>query len=118
MSYMVFFEIGVTLNDYQVQRGNQLNKEAGLQTGKLGTGNALSVKADFMKLPFPDNHFDGVYAIEATCHAPRREGVYSEIYRTLKPGQIFACYEWYKAVWLPKLVYIPLTLYSPFFPGV
>jgi SAM-dependent methyltransferase len=44
--------------------------------------------------PFADNSFDGVYAIEATCHAPVREGVYSQIYRVLKPGQIFACYEW------------------------
>lgn len=47
-----------------------------------------------MKLPFGDNEFDGVYAIEATCHAPRREGVYGEIFRVLKPGQYFACYEW------------------------
>ncbi len=47
-----------------------------------------------MKLPFDNNSFDGVYAIEATCHAPKREGVYSEIFRVLKPGQIFACYEW------------------------
>lgn len=23
-----------------------------------------------------------------------REGVYSEIYRVLKPGGVFACYEW------------------------
>ena len=63
---------GVTLNEYQVNRGNELNAAAGL------TGKALSVQADFMKLePFPDNHFDGVYAIEATCHAPKREEVYS-----------------------------------------
>ena len=47
-----------------------------------------------MKLPFENCHFDGVYAIEATCHAPKREGVYGEIFRVLKPGQIFACYEW------------------------
>lgn len=47
-----------------------------------------------MKLPFEAESFDGVYAIEATCHAPKREGVYGEIYRVLKPGQIFACYEW------------------------
>ena len=38
--------------------------------------------------------FDGAYAIEATCHAPQREGVYSEIYRVLKPGAYFAMYEW------------------------
>ena len=28
-----------------------------------------------MALPFPDNSFDGVYAIEATCHAPDRTKV-------------------------------------------
>jgi len=52
------------------------------------------VQADFMKLPFPDNHFDGVFAIESTCHAPDRIGVYKEILRVLKPGGTFACYEW------------------------
>lgn len=80
---------GVTLNEYQVVRGNELNKQQNL------TDLAESVQADFMKLePFADNTFDGVYAIEATCHAPKREEVYSQIYRVLKPGQIFACYEW------------------------
>jgi sterol 24-C-methyltransferase len=77
--------VGVTLNEvnvmaknllsehfnfqYQVLRGNELNKAAGLSQS------ALSVQADFMKLPFEDNSFDGVYAIEATCHAPKREEV-------------------------------------------
>jgi len=28
------------------------------------------MQADFMKMPFDDNTFDAVYAIEATCHAP------------------------------------------------
>lgn len=28
------------------------------------------MQADFMKMPLPDNSFDAVYAIEATCHAP------------------------------------------------
>lgn len=79
---------GVTLNDYQVQRGNKLNAEAGLKdTARL-------VQGDFLKLPFEENSFDGVYAIEATCHAPDRTKVYSQIYRVLKPGKIFACYEW------------------------
>ena len=83
---------GITLNQYQVIRGNQLNRAAGLQNG--GSAHANSVQANFMEMPFEDNYFDGVYAIEATCHAPVREGVYSEIFRVLKPGQTFACYEW------------------------
>ena len=37
-----------------------------------------------MKLPFADASFDGVYAIESTCHAPDRAGVYGEIMRVLK----------------------------------
>ncbi|KAK6928765.1 Methyltransferase type 11, partial [Dillenia turbinata] len=52
------------------------------------------VKGDFMKMPFVDNSFDAVYAIEATCHAPDPVGCYKEIYRVLKPGQYFAAYEW------------------------
>ena len=30
----------------------------------------IPMQADFMKMPFSDNTFDAVYAIEATCHAP------------------------------------------------
>jgi sterol 24-C-methyltransferase len=47
-----------------------------------------------MQIPFSDNTFDRAYAIEATCHAPTFEGVYAEIYRILKPGGKFGCYEW------------------------
>lgn len=47
-----------------------------------------------MHIPFEDNTFDRTYAIEATCHAPTFEGVYNEIYRILKPGGKFGCYEW------------------------
>jgi sterol 24-C-methyltransferase len=47
-----------------------------------------------MKMPFPDNTFDRVYSIEATCHAPSLKGVYSEIFRVLKPGGTYATYEW------------------------
>merc|ERR1712130_656346 len=47
-----------------------------------------------MQMPFAKDSFDGVYAIESTCHAPDRTKVYAEILRVLKPGAIFACYEW------------------------
>ena len=45
-------------------------------------------------MSFPENSFDCVYAIEATVHAPSLEGVYSQIYRVLKPGGVFGVYEW------------------------
>jgi len=45
-------------------------------------------------MSFPDATFDAVYAIEATVHAPSLEGIYSQIYRVLKPGGRFGVYEW------------------------
>jgi sterol 24-C-methyltransferase len=45
-------------------------------------------------MSFEDNSFDAVYAIEATVHAPSLEGIYSEIFRVLKPGGTFGVYEW------------------------
>uniref|UniRef100_A0ACD6AEE7 Uncharacterized protein n=1 Tax=Avena sativa TaxID=4498 RepID=A0ACD6AEE7_AVESA len=79
---------GLNNNDYQITRGKELNRLAGL------SGTCDFVKADFMNMPFSDNTFDAVYAIEATCHAPDPVGCYKEIYRVLKPGQCFAVYEW------------------------
>lgn len=32
--------------------------------------------------------------LEATCHAKALENPYGEIFRVLKPGGYFACYEW------------------------
>jgi len=80
--------LNITLNLTVVNRGNTLSEQQG------ASERVKLVQGDFMKLPFPDNSFDGVYAIEATCHAPDRNGVYSEIYRVLKPGGVFATYEW------------------------
>ena len=45
-------------------------------------------------MSYQNNTFDAVYAIEATVHAPSLEGIYSEIYRVLKPGGVFGVYEW------------------------
>lgn len=78
----------VTINGFQVSRGNALSVKDGIR------GQVELIQGDFMKLPFPDNSFDAVYAIESTCHAPDRAGVYGEIFRVLKPGATFACYEW------------------------
>jgi len=52
------------------------------------------VQGDFLEMPFDADKFDVAYAIEATCHAPKLELVYGEVFRTLKPGGVFASYEW------------------------
>ncbi len=76
---------GVNNNAYQVEKAKQrIRSLAGCDV----------VRADFMKLPFPDGHFDAAYAIEATCHAPDRTALFTEIRRVLKPGGFFASYEW------------------------
>lgn len=91
---------GLTLNQYQVNRGNELCRAdphfANVKDVHAGLPDVRcrSVQGDFMKQPFGASSFDAAYAIEATCHAPDRVGCYSEIYRVLKPGAVFACYEW------------------------
>ena len=45
-------------------------------------------------MSFPSDSFDAAYAIEATVHAPSLEGIYSQIFRVLKPGGVFGVYEW------------------------
>jgi len=79
---------GANISDYQIKVGNKRNKEVHL--GHLCT----LVKADFMKLPMKEGTFDGAYAIEATCHAPNKAEVFAEVYRTLKPGGLFAGFDW------------------------
>jgi len=80
--------IGVNNNQYQINRGTVQNERAGVS--QL----CSFVKTDFNNLPFPDNHFDAVYQIEATAHAADKKLVYAEIFRVLKPGQAFGSYEW------------------------
>jgi sterol 24-C-methyltransferase len=80
--------VGLNNNEYQVGRARRIAQQSGLE------GQASFIKGDFMKIPVADGTFDAAYAIEATCHAPDRVGVYSEIFRVLKPGGRFASYEW------------------------
>nr|GEX64768.1 24-methylenesterol C-methyltransferase 2 [Tanacetum cinerariifolium] len=47
-----------------------------------------------MALEAPYESFDGAYSIEVTCHAPKLEDVYCEIFRVLKHGSMYVSYEW------------------------
>ncbi|MFS8031467.1 putative methyltransferase [Helianthus anomalus] len=80
--------VGITINEYQVSRAKAHNKKAGLDhLCDVVCGN-------FLEMPFEDECFDGAYSIEATCHAPKLEDVYSEIFRVLMPGALYVSYEW------------------------
>ncbi|KAF7729977.1 Delta(24)-sterol C-methyltransferase [Apophysomyces ossiformis] len=80
--------VGLNNNAYQLERAMLYAAKEELQN------QTEFIKGNFMEMPFEDNSFDAVYAIEATCHAPTFEGVYQEIFRVLKPGAKFGCYEW------------------------
>ena len=79
---------GLTINQYQVDRAREINE-------KSGVGHLLDVRqGDFMDIPWPDNTFDKMYAIESLCHAPDLLGVYKQILKKLKPGGKAAFYQW------------------------
>eukprot|EP00163_Fabomonas_tropica_P010540 TRINITY_DN2070_c0_g1_i2.p1 TRINITY_DN2070_c0_g1~~TRINITY_DN2070_c0_g1_i2.p1 ORF type:complete len:350 (+),score=75.45 TRINITY_DN2070_c0_g1_i2:588-1637(+) len=79
---------GINNNGYQISRGQAYNEKCGLDKtcGFLQT--------DFMNIDVPDQSQDAVYQIEATAHAPDKVACFKEIFRTLKPGGVFAGYEW------------------------
>lgn len=81
---------GVTINQYQVNAGNKNNKMHGLEN------QCLLTQGDFQNLPnmWPAETFDCAYEIEATCHSPDRVQTFSGVAKLLKPGGLFAGYEW------------------------
>ena len=80
--------VGVNSNAYQLEKAQKLAEEAEL------THLAEFLHGDFLTVDAPDNSFDAVYAIEATCLAPDKTSIYSEVFRLLKPGACFANYEY------------------------
>ena len=80
--------VGVNSNAYQLEKARKLTEEADL------THQAEFMHGDFLHVDAPDNSFDAVYAIEATCLAPDKPSIYGEVFRLLKPGACFANYEY------------------------
>ncbi|KAF2261237.1 S-adenosyl-L-methionine-dependent methyltransferase [Lojkania enalia] len=77
--------VGLNIHAYQVEKAKEF-----AQKQNIGEDVFEIVR----KIPFPDNSFDAVYAIEATVHSPSLVAVYSEVFRVLKPGGRFGVYEW------------------------
>lgn len=71
--------VGISLNDSHV--ADCLKNSA-----TRGAGLVQFLTADFHKIPFPDNYFNVIWAIEAVCHSPYKIDFFKEAYRVLKPG--------------------------------
>jgi sterol 24-C-methyltransferase len=80
--------IGVNNNAYQLAKCERYNRDSKL------SGQCSLLNADFMSIPCADDVFDAIYAIEATCHAADRKALFTELKRLLRPGGLFAGYEW------------------------
>jgi 27-O-demethylrifamycin SV methyltransferase len=72
--------VGISIAEGQVERANDRAATAGL-------AERLSFRvADAMDLPFPDESFDIVWALESLHHMPDRWHVIREAARVLRPG--------------------------------
>ena len=80
--------VGINSNGYQLEHARRYTEEAGL------THLVEYLRCDFLNVDAHDGSFDAVYSIEATCCAPDKLSIYSEIYRLLKPGARFGVYEY------------------------
>jgi sterol 24-C-methyltransferase len=80
--------VGLNISRYQIGKCATYSKEAGLDD--LCSG----LHGDFMDIPAEDESFDAAYHIEALPHAPDKTAVYAEIFRVLRPGAVFAGYDW------------------------
>lgn len=75
--------LGLNLDDRQLQRARAKVRATGNNKIQFQQGNACS-------LPFPDNSFDVVLAVECIFHFPDRKTFFQEAYRILKPGGYLA----------------------------
>jgi len=78
---------GITLSPNQVKRAQELAVEQ-------ETPNAHFQVMDALKMDFPDNSFDVVWACESGEHMPDKEKYISEMMRVLKPGGKFVMATW------------------------
>jgi cyclopropane fatty-acyl-phospholipid synthase-like methyltransferase len=71
---------GISVSDYQVDLANSRPQPPGIP------GRATFRLADAMENPFPDETFDGAYAIESLMHMKDKEAALGHIARVLRPG--------------------------------
>mmetsp|Transcript_13387 Transcript_13387/g.19700 ORF Transcript_13387/g.19700 Transcript_13387/m.19700 type:complete len:398 (-) Transcript_13387:86-1279(-) len=78
---------GITLSPNQVKRATELAAEQKVPNANFTVMNAL-------KMDFPDNSFDIVWACESGEHMPDKKAYIEEMMRVLKPGGKFVMATW------------------------
>jgi len=78
---------GITLSPNQVKRGTVLAAERGLENVEFKVMNAL-------KMDYPDDSFDLVWACESGEHMPDKKAYVDEMVRVLKPGGTLVLATW------------------------
>ncbi len=80
--------VGLNNNEAQVEKARARAAAANLAQP------AGFITCDHMRIDAPDGSFDRAYAIESMPHAVSKEAAFAEVYRILKPGGLFASYDW------------------------
>jgi cyclopropane fatty-acyl-phospholipid synthase-like methyltransferase len=80
--------VGVSLVEKQLEIGRAIARARGLS-------NTAFVHANYLATPFPDDHFDGSFAIETLIYVPNPEkpALFREFFRVLKPGATFVSFD-------------------------
>jgi ubiquinone/menaquinone biosynthesis C-methylase UbiE len=70
---------GITVAPGQVKLAKNNSKKEKLSNVKF-------ILTSFLKTDFPDNYFDGIFALESSSYAENHDVFIDEMYRVLKPG--------------------------------
>ena len=80
--------VGLNNNEAQVEKARARAAAANLAQP------AGFIVGDYMHIDAPDGSFDRAYAIESMPHATDKAAAFAEAWRILKPGGLFASYDW------------------------
>ena len=86
--------VGLNIDERQLERARQ-------QVQAIGNNSIEFHQGDACTLPFSDNSFDVVLAVECIFHFPSRDKFFKEAYRVLKPGGYLALSDFILSSFLP-----------------